>query len=74
MDKKIKIDSFEKKFDEKNGAILFYKKDFRGIPDKVITGEGWTVEISKSEIVMIDIYKPDIFMEYITEKASLLSI
>jgi hypothetical protein len=74
MDKKINIASFEKKIDEKTGAVLFYQKDFRGVPDKVLSGDGWTLEFNNNEVVMIDIYKPDLFMEYILEKASMESI
>jgi hypothetical protein len=65
MNISVDLDSFQKTIDEDTGSILFYKKDFKGFPDEVINGDGWTVEIKDKSIVMIDIYKPKILIEQI---------
>ncbi|MCL5991142.1 MAG: hypothetical protein M1419_03455 [Bacteroidetes bacterium] len=65
MDLKIELEKYQKKIDEETGSILFFKKDFKGIPDKVINGDGWTIELKDESIVMIDIYKPKILIESI---------
>lgn len=65
MDLKIELEQYQKKIDEETGSILFFMKDFKGIPDKVISGDGWTIEMKDESIVMIDIYKPKILIEQI---------
>ncbi|MFQ5640607.1 MAG: hypothetical protein ACE5IR_21725 [bacterium] len=64
MDLQIDMNSFDKKVDEETGSILFYKKGFQGIPDRVLQGDGFTVEIKDDDVVMFDIYNP----EYILSK------
>lgn len=65
MELKIELEKYQKKIDEETGSILFFIKDFKGIPDKVINGDGWTIEMKDESIVMIDIYKPKILIESI---------
>ena len=62
MDLRINIDAFEKKVDEETGSILFYKKGFQGVPDKVLQGDGFTVEIKDNDVVMFDIYNPEFIL------------
>ena len=56
MDLRFDAELFEKKIDPENGNILFHRKDMRGIPDKVIEGEGFTVEIKDDQVYIIDIF------------------
>ncbi|MGR3221268.1 MAG: hypothetical protein ACUZ8H_15845 [Candidatus Anammoxibacter sp.] len=59
MDLQLDVKLFEKKIDPENGNILFYRKDMRGIPDKVIEGNGFTVEIKDNQIYLIDIFNSE---------------
>lgn len=59
MDLNINTDLFEKKIDPDNGNILFYRKGKKGIPDRVLEGEGFTVEIKDNQIYMIDIFNTE---------------
>ena len=59
MDLKLDTKLFEKKIDPQNGNILFYRKGMRGIPDKVIEGDGFTVEIKDNQIYLIDIFNSE---------------
>ena len=56
MDLKFDAALFDKKVDPESGSILFYRKDKRGIPDRVIEGEGFTVEIKDDQLYLIDIF------------------
>ncbi|MDA0748929.1 MAG: hypothetical protein O2954_20615 [bacterium] len=47
---------FEKKIDSQSGNILFFRKDMKGIPDRVIEGDGFTVEIKDNQVYLIDIF------------------
>jgi|AFSR01.1.fsa_nt_gi hypothetical protein len=40
----------------KQEAFYCYRKDFQGIPDTVLNGDGFTVELMNDEVVVIDIY------------------
>ena len=59
MDLKLSSESFEKKIDPRNGSILFYRRDMRGIPDRVIEGDGFTVEIKDNQVYLIDIFNSE---------------
>ena len=61
----INLNGFEKHIDVKNGAILFTKKGYKGMPDRVYEDHGFTLEFKKGEIVMIDIYKPEVAIPYL---------
>ncbi len=56
MDLNIEYNLFKKKVDSKTGSILFYRKDMKGIPDNVIEGDGFTVEIKDNKVFLIDIF------------------
>jgi predicted RNA-binding protein len=56
MDLTVEYGLFEKKVDSETGSILFYRKDMKGIPDKVIEGDGFTVEIKNDKVFAIDIF------------------
>lgn len=47
---------FEKKIDSETGNILFYRRDMRGISDRVIEGDGFTVEFKDDQIYLVDIF------------------
>ena len=75
MDMSLDIRGLEKKVDSETGSILFYRKSFSGIPEKVLQGEGFTIELSRDEVVMIDIYNAELVLsklakEVIESKAS----
>lgn len=57
----LKFDSslFEKKIDPQSGNILFFRKGMTGIPDRVIEGDGFTVEIKDNQIYLIDIFNAE---------------
>ena len=54
---------FEKRIDPKSGNILFYRKDMRGVPDKVIEGDGFTVEIKDNQVYLIDVFNSEKVLE-----------
>jgi len=65
----------EKTFDRETGGILFYRKSFSGIPEQVLHGDGFTIELSGNEVMLIDIYNTDLLLskladEVIAAKAS----
>lgn len=49
MDLSIKLESLEQRVDAETESILFYRKDFRGVPTKVLNGDGFTVELMSDE-------------------------
>ena len=59
MDSKLDCELFEKRIDLQNGNILFNRKDMRGIPDRVIEGDGFTVEIKDNQVYVIDIFNSE---------------
>lgn len=69
----LKFDSklFEKKVDPQNGNILFYRKDMRGIPDKVFEGDGFTVEIKDNQVYLIDIFNSGKVLENLLNNVEL---
>ena len=54
--KNFKPKLFEKKIDPETGNILFYRRDMRGVSDRVIEGDGFTVEFKDDQIYLIDIF------------------
>ncbi len=69
----LKFDSklFEKKVDPQSGNILFYRKDMRGVPDKVIEGDGFTVEIKDNQVYLIDIFNSGKVLENLLDNIEL---
>lgn len=59
MDLKFDSDLFEKKVDPETGNILFFKQGMKGIPDRVIEGDGFTVELKDNQIYLIDIFNSE---------------
>lgn len=49
-------DLFQKKVDPDTGSILFFRSDLKGLPDKVMEGDGFTVEVKDNQVYMIDIF------------------
>jgi predicted RNA-binding protein len=49
-------DLFEKKVDPDTGSILFFRPDLKGLPDRVMEGDGFTVEVKDNQVYMIDIF------------------
>ena len=50
---------FDKKVDPDTGSILFFRPDIKGLPDKVMEGDGFTVEIKDNQVYLIDIFNSD---------------
>jgi hypothetical protein len=69
MEMFVKVEGLEKKVDSETGSILFYRKGFSGIPEKVLNGDGFTIEVSGDEIVMIDIYNADLVLSKLAKEA-----
>ena len=59
MDLKIDTHLFDKKIDPQNGNILFFRKDMKGIPDRVVEGDGFTVEFKDGQVYLIDIFNAE---------------
>ena len=59
MDIKLKYGLFRKKIDIATGSILYYRKDLKGLPDKVYEGDGYTVEVKNDEVYLIDIFNSE---------------
>ncbi|OFY67157.1 MAG: hypothetical protein A3H98_10580 [Bacteroidetes bacterium RIFCSPLOWO2_02_FULL_36_8] len=59
MDLIFKYGTFKKRVDNKTGSILFYRDDIKGLPEKVIQGDGFTVEIKNKQIYLIDIFNTE---------------
>ncbi len=36
--------------------MLFFRRDMRGIPDRVIEGDGFTVEFKDDQVYVLDIF------------------
>ena len=71
----IDVTGLEITVDIETGSILFNRKNFSGIPEQVLHGEGFTIECSGDEVVMVDIYNADLVLsklakEVIASKAS----
>ena len=74
MDLKLDSKLFEKKIDPQSGNILFYRKDMSGIPDKVIEGDGFTVEIKNNQIYLIDIFNSEKVLKNLLKEIELEKI
>ena len=59
MDIKLKYQLFTKRVDSETGSILYYRKDLKGLPEKVYEGDGFTVEIKNNEVYLIDIFNAE---------------
>ena len=59
MDLTLQYRTFKKRVDSETGNILFYRDDIKGLPDKVFHGDGYTVEIKKNQVYLIDIYNAE---------------
>lgn len=56
MDLNFRPELFEKKIDPETGNILFYRRDMRGVSDRVIEGDGFTVEFKDDQVYLVDIF------------------
>ncbi len=74
MDMLLSIRGLEKKIDTETGSILFYRKNFSGIPEQVLHGEGFTIECSGDEVVMVDIYNADLVLSKLAKEVFVPSI
>ena len=63
MDIKLKYKNFNKRVDTETGSILYYKKGVKGLPESVIEGDGFTVEIKNNEVYLIDIFNAEIVLK-----------
>ena len=59
MDLNLDVTSLEKRIDPESGNILFHRRGVRGIPDRVIEGDGFTVEIKDDQVYLIDIFNAE---------------
>ena len=71
MDFTINMDNFVKKVDDETGSILFYKNRHKGLPDKVLNGDGYTIELLNSEVVCVDIYNSKKLISLILEMSDI---
>jgi hypothetical protein len=69
MDIKFNLNDYEKYIDSQTGSILFHKLGTKGLPDKVIHGDGYTIEIKNNEIYLIDIFNPVKLVELLVEES-----
>lgn len=74
MDLRFDSKLFGKKIDPQNGNILFYRQDMQGIPDKVIEGDGFTVEIKDNQVFLIDIFNSGKVLENLLKNIELEKI
>jgi len=63
-----------KKIDTETGSILFYRKNFSGIPEQVFHGEEFTIEYSGDEVVMVNIYNADLVLSKLAKEIVVPSI
>ena len=59
MDLTLNYGTFKKRVDTETGNILFYREDIKGLPEKVIEGDGFTVEIKNSQVYLVDIFNAE---------------
>lgn len=67
MDLSFKPEFFDKKVDPATGSILFFRRDMRGIPDRVVEGDGFTVEFKDDQVFAIDIFSAPKVMEHLLQ-------
>ena len=67
MDLSFKPEFFDKKVDPATGNILFFRRDMRGIPDRVVEGDGFTVEFKDDQVFAIDIFNAPKVMEHLLQ-------
>jgi len=69
--KGLDLREFDVKVDPERGSLLLVKKGFKGLPDEVIEGKGLTIETKGGEVVIIDIFRPDlVFSSLLTEEVA----
>jgi metal-dependent hydrolase (beta-lactamase superfamily II) len=69
--KSIDLGDFDVKVNPERGSLLLVRKGFAGLPDEVIEGKGLTIEKKDGEVVIIDIFRPDlVFSSLITEEVA----
>ena len=59
MDIKLDYRYFKKRVDIETGSILYYRDDIKGLPEKVIEGDGFTVEIKNNKVYLVDIFNAE---------------
>ena len=59
MDIKLNYQLFTKRVDAETGSILYYRKDLKGLPEKIYEGDGFTVEMKNKEVYLIDIFNAE---------------
>ena len=74
MDLKFNMAGFEKYIDSQTGGILFHNKNIQGLPDKVINGDGYTIELKNNEIFLIDIFNPNKLISILLEASNKLEL
>ena len=72
MDIKLNLAQFEKYIDSQTGSILFHNKNIVGLPDKVVNGDGYTIELQNNEIFLIDIFNPNKLIGLLLEDSNKL--
>ncbi len=65
MDLKFNFRAFKKHIDKETGNILFYRNGMKGLPDKVLVGDGFTVEIKNNKIYLIDIFNAEKLLKHL---------
>jgi pyrimidine operon attenuation protein/uracil phosphoribosyltransferase len=65
MDLNLNFNNFQKNVDKETGSILFYRDDIAGLPDKVIEGDGFTVEIKNNQVYLIDIFNSEKMLKHL---------
>jgi len=69
--KGLDLREFDVKVDPERGSLLFVRRGFTGLPDEVIEGKGLTIEVKDGEVVIIDIFKPDlVFSSLLSEEVA----
>ncbi len=58
--KGLDLREFDVKVDPERGSLLFVRKGFKGLPDEAIEGKGLTIEVKDGEVVIIDLFRPDL--------------
>ena len=59
MDMKLDYRLFKKRVDSDTGNILYYRDDIKGLPEKVVEGDGFTVEIKNKQVYLVDIFNSE---------------
>ncbi len=69
--KAIDVRDFDVKVDPERGSLLLVRRGFTGLPDEVVEGKGLTIEVKDGEVVIIDIFKPElVFSSLLSEEVA----